>query len=48
MISMLWDNTAYCVKLSDKDMSRYSDKIESVALRKCLHYYYFTKKVMSH
>jgi len=26
----LWGNTAYCVKLSGDDLSRYSNKIESV------------------
>jgi len=31
-------NTAYCVKLSGEEMSRYSNEIESVGLRKC-HYY---------
>jgi len=34
MISILWGNTAYCVKLSGKDLSRYSNEIESVGLRK--------------
>jgi len=33
-ISMLWGNTAYCVKLSGEDLSRYSNKTESVALIK--------------
>jgi len=32
-ISMLWSNTAYCVKLSSDDLSHYSDNIESVGLR---------------
>jgi len=31
-ISMLSGNTAYCVKLSGEDLSRYSNKIESVGL----------------
>jgi len=31
---MLWSNTAYCVKLSGEDLSRYSNKIESVVLGK--------------
>ena len=31
---MLWGNTAFCVKLSDEDLSRYSYKIESVSLTK--------------
>ena len=26
---------AYCVKLSGEDLSRYSNKVESVGLRKC-------------
>jgi len=29
---MLSGNTAYCVKLSGEDLSRYSNKIESVGL----------------
>jgi len=36
MISMLWGNTAYCVKYSGEDLSRYWNKTESVGLRKCL------------
>ena len=49
---MLWSNTAYWVKLSGEDLSRYSNKIESVGLRKCTHfftfthYHYLTKKAM--
>jgi len=31
---MLWGITAYCVKLSGEDLSRYLKKIESVGLRK--------------
>ena len=46
-ISMLWGNTVYCVKLSGEGVSRYSNKIESVGLRKCSYYDYMTKKVMS-
>jgi len=46
-VSMLWGNTAYCVKLSDEDLSRYSNKMESVGLRKRPYYQYLTKKVMS-
>jgi len=42
--SVLWDNTAYCVKLSGEDLSRYSNKI---GLRKCPYYYHLAKKVMS-
>jgi len=38
---------AYCVKLGGKDLSRYSNEIESVGLRKCPYYHYLTKKVMS-
>jgi len=34
VISLLWGNTTYCVKLSGEDLSRYSNKIESVGLRK--------------
>jgi len=42
-ICMLWGNTACCVQLS-----RYSNKTESVVLTKCTPYYhYLTKKVMS-
>jgi len=32
-MSMLWGNTAYCVKLSGEDLSSCSNKIESVGLR---------------
>jgi len=32
-ISMSCGNAAYCVKLSGKDFSRYSNKVESVGLR---------------
>ena len=32
---MLWGNTAYCVKLSGEFLSYYSNKIETVGLRKC-------------
>jgi len=39
-ISMLWSNTAYCVKLSGENLSRYSNKTESVSLRKCPYYHY--------
>jgi len=35
------------VRLSGADLSRYSNKMESVGLRKCPYYYYLTKKVMS-
>jgi len=38
-ISVLCGNTAYCVKLSDEDWSRYSNEIESVGLRKCPYYH---------
>jgi len=38
---------AYCVKLSREYLSRYSNKLESVGLRKCLYYHCLTKKVMS-
>ena len=43
-MSMLWGNTVYCLKLSGEDLSRYSNKIESVALRVCPHYHYLTTK----
>jgi len=46
-ISMSWSNTAYCVKLSGEDLSRYWNIIESVGLRKCPYYSFLTKKVMS-
>jgi len=39
-ISMLWGNSAYCVKLSGEDLWRYWNKIESVRLRKCPYYHY--------
>ena len=29
-ISMLWGNTAYCVKISDEDLTRYSNETEPV------------------
>ena len=45
-MSMLWSNTAYCVKLSDEDLPRYSNKIESVVSRICPYYHYLAKKVM--
>ena len=32
-IVMPWGNTAYCVKPSGEDLSRYSNKIESVGLK---------------
>jgi len=32
---MLWGNTAYCVTLNGEGLSRYSNKIDSVGLRKC-------------
>ena len=34
-ISMVCGNTAYCVKSTGEDLSRRSNKIESVGLRKC-------------
>jgi len=40
---MLWGNTAYRVKLSGQDLMRYSNKNESVSLRKCPYYHYLTK-----
>jgi len=38
-ISTLCGNTAYCAKLSSEDSSRYSNKIESIGLRKCQYYH---------
>ena len=38
---------AYCVKLSGEGLSHYSNKIESVGLRKRLYYHWLTKKVAS-
>jgi len=35
------------VKLTGEDLSRYSNKIESVSLRKYSYYHYLTKKVTS-
>jgi len=35
------------VKLSGEDLSRYTNKIESVGLRQCPDYHYLTKKVTS-
>jgi len=46
MINILLGNMAYCVKLNDEHLSRYSNKIESVGLRKCPYYHYLTNKVM--
>ena len=36
---MLWGKTAFYVKLSDEDLSRYSYKTESVSLTKCPYYH---------
>jgi len=41
---MLWGNTAYCVKLSGQDLSRYWNKIELVDLRKCPYYHKVTSQ----
>jgi len=38
---------AYCMKLSDEDLLRYSNKVGSVGLSKCPYYYCLTKKMMS-
>jgi len=46
VVSMLWGNTAYCAKLNGEDVSPYSNKIESVGLRKCTYYHCFTTKTM--
>ena len=35
------------MKLSGEDLSRYSNKVESVVLMKCPYYHHLTKKVMS-
>jgi len=35
------------VKLSGKNLSRYSNKVESVGLSKCPYYHYLTKEVTS-
>jgi len=47
MISMLWGNMVYCVKLSGEDLSRYSNEIESVRFKNSPYYHYLTKKVTS-
>jgi len=41
-ISILWGK--HCVKLSGEDLWRYSNKIESVGLRKYPYYHYLAKK----
>jgi len=38
---------AYCMNLNNEDLSRYSNKIKSVGLRKCTYYHYLIKKTMS-
>jgi len=43
---MLWGNTAYCIQLSCEDLARYSNKTESLGLRKCPYYHYFIEKVI--
>jgi len=43
-ISTLPVNSAYCVKISGGDLSRYSNKIESAGLRRCPYYHYLTKE----
>jgi len=40
-------NASYCVQLNGEDLSRYSNKIESVDLRKCPYYRYVIEKVTS-
>ena len=47
VISTLWGNTAYCERLSGKDLSRCSTTVESFGLRKCPYYHCLTKKVVS-
>ena len=44
---MLFYNAAYCVKSSGEDLSRYSNEIEPVDLRKFQYCRYLTKKVTS-
>jgi len=44
---LLGKQGVYCVKFNGEDLSRQSNKIESVGLRKCLYYHYLTKKAMS-
>jgi len=36
---MLWGNTAYCAKLSGEDLSRCSNNIEPIGLRRRPFYY---------
>jgi len=50
MISVLWGNMAYCVKLSGENLPRYSKKIESTGLRKYPYYHHLTigKWCLSH
>jgi len=47
IISALRGNTAYCMNLSNEDLSHYLNKMESAGLRKCPQNHYLTKKVMS-
>jgi len=35
VVSLLWGKTAYYVKLNGEYLSRYSNEIEPVGLRKC-------------
>jgi len=44
---MLWGNAEYCAKSIGEYFSSYSNKIESVGLRKCPYYDYLSNKVMS-
>jgi len=37
---MLWGNTAYCVKLSDEDVTRYSNETEPVLFYENVAWYY--------
>jgi len=37
-------NTIYCVEVNGEDLSRYSNKTESVSLRKCTCYHWLAKK----
>ena len=46
-IAILQVNKSYCVQVNGENLSRYSNKIESVGLRKCSYYRYLIEKVTS-
>ena len=46
-ISMLWDNTAYCAKLSGEDLCVIRIKLNQLVYENLSCYRYLTKKVMS-